>query len=93
MTKEAKWVADLWVNHRWKFFILLPIVLLVVFKDVIMAFIVESGIKEVKQTEQADQKIKEVIKEKEIKAAEHEAKAEAIKDSPVSVDRDWHKKR
>lgn len=89
------WIKNLWNNNKILFFVLLPLVLIVFFRDLIMELLIGSVRKEVRETKDKDAKLKA-----EQDAANKEAerlKAEADKidkdiENGKDPDKDWHKK-
>lgn len=88
------WAKDLWSKNKLLFCLLIPLILLVVFKDLIMDYLIGSSRKLVNKTKEEDQKLKA-----ESDKAQQEAndlkesadnKEEQINNLPE--DEDWHKR-
>jgi hypothetical protein len=93
----------LWQENKWLFFLLLPLVLIVLFKDILIGFLSSSGQNIVEDTEQTDEellakqnKINQQAKDSETNGEIHEAKADVYEDerenvTSPSVNGDWWK--
>lgn len=88
-------IKKLWQNNKFLFFLLLPLVLLVVFKDLIWDFLVGSARKKVRETEKKDEELKQKADEANAKADELKDQADQLGEDVKNVkgDPNWHKKR
>ncbi len=90
-----QWIKDLWNKNKLVFILLLPIVLIVFFKDLIFSYLVKSSNDKVDKTKAKDEELKQKAKaanEQADKAKQEADKLEKeIKD--IEGDEDWHRKR
>ena len=93
-----QWIKNLWNNNKIVFFLLIPVVLLVLFKNVIFAFLANSVKGEVKDAIKKDDELKStqdnLVKESEKQKPLADAKEEEIKNNDAeTASADWHKNR
>jgi cell division protein FtsL len=92
-----QWITNLWQKNKIVFFLLIPIILLVVFKNVIFAFLARSVKNEVKDAVKKDDELKKeqesLVNESEKQKASADAIENQIKNNAESVSDDWHKKK
>lgn len=88
-------IKKLWENNKFLFFVLLPIVLLVFFKDLIFEYLVGSAREKVRETEKKDQELKQKADAANAKADKLKEEADKLGQDAENVkgDADWHKKR
>ncbi len=87
-------VKKLWKEHKVWFFVLLPLIPLIFFKDLIFQMIVGSAKEEVKEAEKKDKKLKDDIKKENEKIDDLQDENERLEEEKdnVNVSEDWHKK-
>lgn len=93
-----QWIKNLWNKNKIIFFLLIPVVLLVVFKDLVFSFLASQVRKDIKDTVNKDDELKskqdDLVKESEKQKALADAKEEEIKNREASdISEDWHKNR
>lgn len=91
------WAIQLWNKNKLMFFIWIPVILIFVFKDVIMALVVKKAVDTVNHAEKTDEKLRQEQQELKAKADAAKAKADEIKAhretrTEEDVDNDWYKK-
>jgi hypothetical protein len=93
-----QWLENLYKKNKIIFFLLIPLVILVIFKNLIFSFLARSVKGEVKNAIKKDDELKStqdnLVKESEKHKALADAKKEEIKNNDAaSVSEDWHKNR
>lgn len=90
------WIKNLWKKNKILFAIALPLIVLVVFKDLIMEYLIGSARKMSNEAKDKDQELKE--KQDKLNAEADKTKADAdrlqneIEDTRKEAgDEDWHK--
>lgn len=93
-----EFALKLWNEKRWLFWLILPLVLLWIFKDLIFQYLISSAKTTVDKAEKKDEELQNKSNKADREASNAEAKAEAIEErikerdeSDISLD--WHKKK
>ena len=84
----------LWKEHKVKFFLLLPVIILLLLKDIIFDMLISGGLKEVKETEEKDMILKDKADKANLEAEKHKATADRIKKEIDNIEENenWHEK-
>lgn len=86
--------SKLWKKSKILFIVALPLIALILFKDILLALLVSGGTKEVKKTKKKDEELKDKVEVLEKEAAKSEGKIERIKEEikeiDSSKDENWH---
>lgn len=85
----------LWKEKKWLFFLLLPVILIVMFRDVLISLIAAGGHKKVDEADVKDRDLAKKANEANVKAdvikAEADALEKKIEDNKVEdIPEDWH---
>lgn len=95
-------IKNLWNNNKLLFWILSPIILLLVlvlvFRDVVMAFLIGSARKTSQEARDASKGLEEKVHQTEMEAAKSQAEADAAKKrieerKESDISEDWNKKK
>ncbi len=88
------WISNLWGKNKFLFFILIPVIILVFFKEVIIEMLIGSAKKMVTETKQKDADLRVELEGLKNKANNEKKEADKIDDkiNNVDDDPDWHKK-
>jgi len=92
-----QWVENLWKNHKVWFFLLIPLVLIIFFKDLIFSLLVGSARKVVKETKEKDKPLQTEANKLNNEANKLKTEADSIGDNIENRDGsdvplDWHRK-
>jgi len=89
------WIKNLWEKNKIIFFILLPLVLLVFFKDFILELLIGSARKMANKAKEKDSSLKAEEDKLNNDAEKHKTEADRLNDeieNGKDPDEDWHKK-
>lgn len=88
-----KWLKGLWNNNKILFFILIPLVILVFFKDLILDLLIGNARKVANEAKKKDEELKNEEDKINNEANRIKTEADRIEDdiNKTEVDEDWHK--
>lgn len=86
-----QWITNLWTKNKILFFILIPVILIFVFKNLIMEYLVGSLRKRVEEAKKQDAKLEKDFDK--INDQADKLREEANQNPTIPDDEDWHKKR
>jgi hypothetical protein len=90
-----QWIKDKWESNKLVFFLLLPILLIILFKDLIMEILIGTARKQTEATKAKDEKLKDQFDtiNDEANALKKESDNVGKQSENIPDDEDWNKKR
>lgn len=85
------WIKKLWKNNKIAFFLLIPVILLVVFRNVVIDILVKDSRRIANETEDKDKELAEAIIKANTKADQIKDDANKLSVDKPPVNEDWHK--
>lgn len=89
-----EWLKNLWEKNRLVFLLLLPLILLIVFKDVVISMLLSGARKEAQKAKEEDAKLEKEQDKINDEADKLKAQADALETKIKEGDpanEDWHK--
>lgn len=85
------WIKKLWENNKIAFFLLIPIVLLVFFRNVIIDILLKDSRRIANETENKDKELLEDITKANAQANQIRDDANKLSENKEPIGEDWHK--
>lgn len=85
-------ISEVWSKNKILFFIIIPLIILVKFRDILIQLIVSSAKRLMKETREKDAQLRNEANAANQQANDLVKKADAADDNKPPVDEDWHKK-
>ncbi len=91
-------IKNLWNNNKILFFILIPLIILYVLKDVIFALLGASARKTTEKAKEEDSKLKDQANQANLEAEKLKSQADSLEEkidnrTSDDVPEDWHKRK
>lgn len=86
------WIKGLWAKNKIFFILLLPVIILAIFKDILMEYLIGSARKMTREAREKDGKLKSDLDKINAKADEMKRQADELGKEDPEDDPDWHKK-